>query len=179
MNAQPALSEIIIPARRSRVPIPFLIGLPASAFFLYLYITDDKTLPFFYLRAFYLVLFVYALTVTIVSLLDYIKTVFDKNARLIISDTTLNDQLSILSCGEIPWDDVTEVSIRRLKRFNIQFLVITLKDDEKYLKNKHPVLRFFLKKYIRTYGGIILISENRIHYDIQQLKEDISARFRR
>jgi hypothetical protein len=178
MNADPSLSKIVIPSRRSRIPILFLTGLPASVFFLYLFITDDKSLPFFYLRAFYLVLFAYAVTITIISLLDYLKTIFDKNACLILSDSTLGDHLSILSCGDIPWEDISGVTIKKLKRFNVQFLVVTLKDDEKYLKYKNPVLRYFLKKYIRTYGGIILISEKRIHYDLRQLKEDISARSR-
>jgi hypothetical protein len=39
------------------------------------------------------------------------------------------------------------------------------------------VLRFFLKKYIRIYGGIMVISDKQIRYDIQKLKEDIFERF--
>jgi hypothetical protein len=177
MNTDQAFSNIVIPVRRSRLPIPFFIGLPASVFFLFLYITDDRSLPFFYLRAFYLVLFGYAVVVTVISLLDYIKTIFDKNARLVLSDTTLDDNLSIFSCGAVPWEEVTAVTLKKSKRFNLYFLVITLTDDEKYLKNKNPVLRFFLKKYIRVYGGIMVISDKRIRYDIQQLKVDILKRY--
>jgi hypothetical protein len=177
MNANTAFPKIVIPARKSRIPIPFFIGILCSAFFLFLFITDDRSLPFFYLRAFYLVLFGYAGIITIISLLDYLKTIFDKNASLVLSDKTLEDRLSILSCGSIPWEDVSGVSIKKSKGFNFYFLVVTLTDDDKYLKNKNPVLRFFLKKYIRIYGGIMVISDQRIRYDIQKLKEDIFERF--
>jgi hypothetical protein len=176
MNANTVLPKIVIPARRSRIPVPFFVGLFASAFFLFLFITDDGSLPFFYLRAFYLVLFGYAGTLTIISLLDFLKTVFDKNAALILSDESLEDHLSILSCGSVPWEDVSGVTIKKFKRFNFYFLVVTLTNDDKYLKNKNPVLRFFLKKYISIYGGIMVISDKRIRYDIQKLKDDIFER---
>ncbi len=177
MNANTAFPNIVIPARRSRIPVPFFIGIFASAFFLFLFITDDRSLPFFYLRAFYLVLLGYSCTISIISLLDYLKTIFDKNASLVLSDKTLEDHLSILSCGSIPWEDVSGVTIKKSKRFDLHFLVVTLTDDNKYLKNKNPVLRFVLKKYIRNFGGIMVISDKRIRYDIQKLKEDIFERF--
>jgi hypothetical protein len=123
------------------------------------------------------VLLGYAGTITIISLLDYLKTVFDKNASLVLSDKSLEDHLSILSCGSVPWEDVSGVTIKKIKKFNFYFLVVTLTDDEKYLKNKNPVLRLFLKEYIRLYGGIMVISDKRICYDIQKLREDISERF--
>ena len=176
MKANTVFPKIVIPARRSRIPIPFFIGIVATAFFLFLFITDDRSLPFFYLRAFYLVLFGYAGILTMISLLDYLKTVFDKNAALVLSDKTLEDHLSILSCGSVPWEDVSDVTIKKSKRFNFYFLVVTLTDDEKYLKNKNPVLRFFLKKYIRIFGGMMVISDKRIRYDIKKLKEDIFER---
>jgi hypothetical protein len=177
MNANTAFPKIVIPVRRSRIPILFFFGISASAFFLFLFITDDRSLPFFYLRAFYLVLLGYAGTITTISLLDYLKTVFDKNASLVLSDKTLEDHLSILSCGSVPWGDVSGVAIKKTKGFNLYFLVVTLTDDDKYLKNKNPVLRFFLKKYIRIYGGIMVISDKRIRYDIQKLRDDIFERF--
>jgi hypothetical protein len=179
MNVIQAFPNIVIPARKSRIPVLFFVGLLASVLFLYLYITDDRSLPFFYLRAFYLVLFGYAGTLTIISLLDYIKTIFDKNAVLVLSDKTMDDHLSILSCGSVPWEDVQDVIIKKAKRLNVYFLVVTLTDDEKYLKNKNPVLRFFLKKYVRIYGGIVVISDQRIRYDLEQLKKDMQERFRR
>jgi hypothetical protein len=177
MNANTAFPKIVIPVRRSRIPVPFLIGILVSALFLFLFITDDRSLPFFYLRAFYLVLLLYAGAITMISLLDYLKTVFDKNAALVLSDKTLDDHLSILSCGSVPWEDVSGVAVKKTKRFNLYFLVVTLTDDDKYLRNKNPVLRFFLKKYIRICGGIIVISDKRIRYDIQKLRDDIFERF--
>ncbi len=177
MNANSAFPKIVIPVRRSRIPVLFFIGTLLSTFFLFLFITDDRSLPFFYLRAFYLVLLGYAGTMTMISLLDYLKTVFDKNAVLVLSDKALEDHLSILSCGSVPWEDVCGVTIKKTKRLNLYFLVVTLTDDDKYLKNKNPVLRFFLKKYIRICGGIIVISDKRIRYDIQKLRDDIFERF--
>jgi hypothetical protein len=81
------------------------------------------------------VLLGYAGAITIISLLDYLKTIFDKNASLVLSDKTM-DHLSILSCGSALWEDVSGVIIKKFKRLNFYYLVVTLIDDDKYLKNK-------------------------------------------
>jgi hypothetical protein len=172
--------NIEIPVRRSRVPIALFMGILVFSIALILYIQDDGALPFFYYRAFYIVLMFYGGVGAIIALLDYIKTVFDKKARLVLSDETFDDNLSILSCGPIAWEELSSVSIKKLKWYKAFFLVVTLSDNEKYLKNKNPVFRYILKRYIKVYGGIVVISNKRIAYDIQKLRQDILDRgFRR
>jgi hypothetical protein len=168
--------NIEIPVRRSRIPIALFIGILIFSIALFLYIQDDGALPFFYYRAFYIVLMFYGGVGAVIALLDYIKTVFDKKARLVLSQETFDDNLSILSCGPIAWEELSGVSIKKLKWYKAFFLVVTLADNEKYLKNKNPVIRYILKRHIRLYGGIIVISDRRIAYDIQKLRQDILDR---
>jgi hypothetical protein len=168
--------NIDIPVNRSRIPFALFIGIGVFAIALYLYIQDDGTLPFFYYRAFFIVLMFYGAMLATVALLDYLKTLFNKNARLVLSDKTFDDNLSILSCGPIAWEELSGVSIKKIKRYKVLFLVVTLSDNEKYLKNKNLVIRYILKRYIKVYGGMIVISEKRIAYDIQKLRQDILER---
>ena len=179
MNLHSAFPDIVIPVRRSRIPVVFFVNLLVSCLSLYLFITDYGSLPFFYYRAFFLVFFGYAAILMMVSLLDYLKAVFDKHAALVLSDKIMDDRLSILSCGQVPWEDVSDAMIKRTKRFNLQFLVVILTDDEKYLKNKNPLLRTILKRYKSAYGGIVVISNKRIRYDLQQLRNEILERIQR
>lgn len=168
--------NIEIPAKRSRIPVALFIGVGLFGIAGYLYIQDDGSLPFFYYRAFFIVLMFYGAMLAAVALLDYLKTLFDKKARLVLSDKTFDDNLSILSCGPIAWEELSGVSIKKIKRYKVHFLVVTLSDNEKYLKNKNPVIRYILNRYIKVYGGMIVISEKRIAYDIQQLRLDILKR---
>jgi hypothetical protein len=159
-----------IHANRYRIPYTIFLGLGIFSLSLYLFLADDGTVPFFYYRAFFLVLMVYGGMLTVVAVLDYIKTVFDAKARLILTPETLNDNLSILSVGSVAWSELSVVSVKKIKRINLQFLVVALTDQDRYLKNKNPVIRYILKRYIKIFGGIIVISEKRIAYAIQKLR---------
>jgi hypothetical protein len=168
--------NIEIPAKRSRIPIAIFIGILVFTISFFLYLADDGTLPFFYYRAFFVVLMFYGSMLAAVGLLDYIKTLFDKNARLVLSKETFDDNLSILSFGPVAWEELSGVTVKKIKWFSLHFLVVSLSDNEKYLKNKNPVIRYILKRYIGMYGGMIVISQRRIAYDIQKLMQDILDR---
>jgi hypothetical protein len=88
------------------------------------------------------------------------KTLFDKNAKLILSETGLDDNLSILSCGLIPWNSISVVSVLKMKRFDSYFIVVKLFENDKYLKNRNFLIRYILKKYIKICGGMVVISDS-------------------
>lgn len=88
-----------------------------------------------------------------------------------ISDKGLNDNLSIFSCGEISWSDISGVEI--LKAIKADFLVVELFDTEKFLSDKNFVQRYVLKKYIKKWGSPIIISEKRVDYNLNELKHII------
>jgi hypothetical protein len=109
----------------------------------------------------------------ILSLFEFLKTRFDKNAVLIISDTGINDNLSIFSCGEIKWTDIWGVQI--ITSLNTDFLVIKVFDAMKYIKNKNFLQQYILKRLVRKTGSPIVISQFRIDYVLQELEQIIIA----
>ncbi len=74
------------------------------------------------------------------------------------------------------WENITGVGFLKLKRFNSYFIVLKLMDTDKYLASRNFLIRWILKKYLKLYGGIVLISDRRIDYDINQLKKEIVER---
>jgi hypothetical protein len=118
----------------------------------------------------YLIL-LFPLFYCIISFLEFIKTRFNKRAALTISETGVNDNLSIFSCGEIPWRDISNVEIKRV--MNADFLVIQLFNNDKYLRGKNIIIRNTLSKWIKKWGSPIIISEKRVDYNLTKLKEII------
>jgi hypothetical protein len=162
--------NIKIPAGKNRIPVPLFIGLAVS-FILFFAIKRNEGVPWYYYLPAYIMLFIYAVLFTILSFLDFLKPLVDKNAGLIISDAELYDNISIYSGGKIPWSDISNVEIITLK--NYQFLIITLPDNEKYLARKNYIIRYILKSYIKKWGSPVVISNKRINYDLQELKKII------
>jgi len=168
--------NIEIPARRTRIPFALISGILLAAIFIFLIIHDDHSVPFLYYMPMYYILSGYGILLAGISLIDYLKTLFDKNAKLILSEKAFDDNLGILSFGSIPWEDITGVGILKLKRFNYHFIVLKLLDTDKYLASRNFLIRYILKKYLKLYGGIVLISDHRIDFDINQLKREIIER---
>jgi hypothetical protein len=170
--------NIEIPVKRTRIPFALFIGILLAVVFILLIVNDDHSVPFLYYMPLYYILSGYGILLAGISLVDYLKTLFDKNAKLILSENTFYDNLGILSFGSIPWENITGVGLLKLKRFKSYFIVLKLIDTEKYLASRNLLIRYILKKYLKIYGGIVLISDRRIHYDINQLKTEIIERCR-
>ena len=168
--------NIIIPANKNRFPIVLLIFLlftillvlnlvytnPESLFMngLFQYIFNGIILAIF---LFYTILF----------FIDFVKTKFDKKASLTISDIGLIDNLSIFSCGKVQWNDINSVELQ--KSFKVDFLIIKVFDNNKYLIDKNFIQRHILKKYIRKWGSPVVISKKRIEYNLEEIKQIILA----
>ncbi|MBN9384290.1 MAG: hypothetical protein J0H74_26295 [Chitinophagaceae bacterium] len=118
----------------------------------------------------------FALFMTIISLADYIKTLFDKNASLSISERGIDDNLSLFSCGEIPWNEILGAEI--IKVFKTDMLIVHILDKEKYIARQKPIARLVLKRLLRKWGSPVVISAKRIDYDLQELKEVIEGRIK-
>jgi hypothetical protein len=108
---------------------------------------------------------------TIVSLADFIKTKFDKEASFEISENGLFDNLSIFSCGKINWHDIE--SFELTKNLYADFLIIKVYDNNKFLAGKNIIHRYVLKKYIKKWGSPIVISDKRVDYKLEDIKQDI------
>jgi hypothetical protein len=163
--------NITIPVNRKRVPHVFIISLLLiGCFVYYVYNKLEEILaqgPSGWI--FYLILIPALLYYAVVAFVEYMKTLFDRNASLVITDTSIHDNLSIFSCGRILWDEITGVEVRATTFAG--FLIIKVHDPLKYLENKNIIQRRVLKQYIKKMGSPIVISDQRINYNLNELKD--------
>lgn len=145
--------SIVIPINKHRFPIVFIISffLTISAGLNLIYTKTENIylngLFNWIINGLILAILLFYMTIT---LLDYIKTRFDKKAMLKITDKELFDNLSIFSCGCIARSDISDVQI--LKSFKVDFLVIKLVNANKYLAKQNFIKRFVLKKIYQKMG---------------------------
>ena len=161
--------SITIPANRKRFPkvfaVSFLLTL-GEAYIITRALNDEEELSYWTYAILLITLFY-----CIVSFIEFAKTQFNRDADLQISETGINDNLSIFSCGEIPWSEISNVEIKRA--FSSNFLTVQLFDNNKYLLGKNFLTRRILNSFIKKWGTPIIISEKRVDYDLIQLKDII------
>jgi hypothetical protein len=168
------IMNITVPINRNRFPIVFAISLLITILLTLNLVyskSDNMYMNGLFNWIFNSIILLVPLLYTIISFAEYIKTRFDKNAMLQLSDPYLYDNLSIFSCGKISWNDISDVEI--VKAFKADFLVIKLIDPGKYLADRNFLQRYVLKKYIKKWGSPIIISEKRVDYNLIELKKDI------
>ena len=170
--------DITIPINRKEVPIPFFILLTGTVFFTFSLFSDDLGNSIY--RAINTILLLPAIIIllclTVLSLVDYMKALFDKNAALHISGTGITDNLSIFSCGAMPWTEIIGVEIRDTQIARIKVLLIHLSDTTKYIDGKNFFVRRVLKAFTKKWNTPVVISSRRVNYDLQELKELIVQR---
>ena len=163
--------NITISVNRKRIPHVFVLSSLLIGYLVYDAYKKSKELPvegpfrWIVSAAIILVLTYYA----IIALIEYIKTLFDRNATLTITDTSIVDNLSIFSCGKILWDEIIDVEVR--VTIVAEFLIIKVQDPSRYLENKNIVQRHVLKQFIKKTGSPIVISDQRIKYNLHELKK--------
>jgi hypothetical protein len=165
---------MIIPVNKKRFPIVFLAGLTASVLLILLII---DTIKHFNDRGYnnsinlgaFIGIFIWVLTFTIFSFLEYVKTKFDKDAVLTITDNGINDNLSIFSVGNISWSEITDIKIIAALKTN--FLVIGVTDPQSFINRKSKLKQRSLKSFLKKFGSPVVISQKRIDYDLADLKE--------
>lgn len=160
----------IIFANKKRFPIVFVVSFLLTVGGAY-NITKELNAPTQQLSLWTYAILLIPLFYCIISFTEFVKTIFNKNTVLIISQVGINDNLSIFSCGKIPWIDISDVEIKRA--FNADFLVIKLFNNEKYVTGKNIIVKCILNKWIKKWGSPIIISEKRVDYNLAQLKEII------
>ncbi|MBI5541904.1 MAG: hypothetical protein HY951_17745 [Bacteroidia bacterium] len=161
--------NIEVPVNKKTIPISLITGLLSLviiSFIIKEYSQHGISLFFIVIL---IILTIYFIAYTFIAFLEFIKTQFDKNALLKVSNIGINDNLSIFSCGTIFWDDITTIEIK--KEFNIEVIIIKLTNNDKYLANKNIIQRYILKKWIKKWGTPIIISERKISCNIQELKQ--------
>jgi hypothetical protein len=163
-----------IPINRKRVPAMLVVSILLSLGLGHLiFFPENKSIIGSFNRISFAIAFPVLLFYVVITFADFMKTKFDKNAGFEITETGIFDNLSIFSCGEIRWSDISTVEMIRM--FEVNALVIKVRNPHQFLTGKNVLTRYMLKRYIKSSGSPIVISEKRVNYDLNELKANILA----
>ena len=105
----------------------------------------------------------------------FINYIFTKKFSLIINEHGLIDNSSFASVGMIEWKNITSITSTDI--MSTKFLIIEVKNYNKYLQNKNTIKSGILKSNLKTYGTPIAISSNTLAYNFKELEEIILKSF--
>ncbi|KPE51059.1 STM3941 family protein [Chryseobacterium indologenes] len=94
-----------------------------------------------------------------------------KENNLILDKNGITDNSSYSSVGMIDWKDIT--SIKSIDVMSTKFLIINLKDPNKYLISQNSIKRKLLERTFKTYGTPIAISSNALKCSFKELEQTI------
>ncbi len=165
---------MIVPVNKKRVPVALIIGLALLVLLIFLVIEPLKKFneegfhDEFYLGSIIGALLSISI-LTILSALDYVKILFDKNAGLEITDKGIIDNLSIFSVGEISWQEITEIKVATTIKVSV--LTISVKNPQVFCSRINFLKRVAIKRLIKKFGTPVFISQTRVDYNLNDLKD--------
>jgi hypothetical protein len=168
-------NNISIPVNRKRFPALLIIGVVFTCIIVMILNMGGPVAPEYELtkRITDSIILLPPLFYTSTAFVEYMKTLFDKQAEMLISAKGIYDNLSVFSCGEVGWSEISGVELQ--KALNIEFLVIKLVNPAQVLARQSVLKRWVLNRYMRRYGSPIIISEKRVDYNLHELKGILST----
>jgi hypothetical protein len=100
--------------------------------------------------------------------------IFDSAPGLVLDQRGLLDRSSAVPVGFVPWRDVA--GIEQFDLVDQRFVVIMLKNPEKYVAKSHPALRWIARINTRMCGSPVMLTPNALEVDFDQLYKMIEAR---
>jgi len=167
-------TNISIPINRKRFPSILIIGLLLTTSLIYnvsYSIPTQLSMDDLLVWSLKIALLVTLVFYTSISLVSYLKVVFDKTAILKLTDTAMIDNSSIFSCGEIVWEDIAGVTMK--KGIHMHYLIVKLKNPEKYLPKGNFLKKYFIQNRIKKLGTPVILSETHLKCNIDVLREII------
>lgn len=172
--------DIAIPVNRKRFPsilifgflLCILLGYNLFSSFPFEFVFDEILI--FVLQ---LLMLLVTLFYTSLSLLSYLKIMFDKKAGLQLTETSMIDNSSVFSCGEILWEDVIEAKLQ--KGFNMQYLTVKIKNPEKHIAKKNFIQKYFIENRIKKIGTPIIFPDKNLKCNLDVLLEIILEQARK
>lgn len=162
--------EIVIPVNKKRFPVHlFISSLVAVVICVYFYYAGSFTLNPYSPISGLVVLLILDIRYIILLARAYLKLQFDRKANFTISDSGIVDNMTILGLGKIPWEDIDDIALDRYRGTDI--LLVGIIDPDKYLSGMRPIYRSVLRGYIRKWNTPLVISERRVDYDLESLRD--------
>jgi hypothetical protein len=162
--------EIIIPVNKKRFPVQlFICMLVAAVLCVYFYYTGSFTLNPYSPITILVVLLIIVIRYIIVLAKEFLKLQFDRKANFTITEFGIIDNITFVSLGKIPWDDIDDIALDRYRGMDI--LLIGIRDPDKYSSGMRPVSKAVFNRYIKKWNTPLVISEKRVDYDLESLRD--------
>jgi hypothetical protein len=161
---------IRIPANKKRIPF-MLILFSGITFSLVYYLYGEFATDGFrglYANLFSVVLLLAMLFYFSTFLVEYLKPFISKSAGILLTPESMRYDLGTFAAGNIPWEEITGISI--ISKLNSHFLLIKIKDPDKFIAGKPKWKQMILTGFARKSGTPVIISSQRIDYDMEELK---------
>jgi hypothetical protein len=111
------------------------------------------------------------------------RRLFGRRPGLVLDHEGIIDDSSYSSVGRIPWSEITGVRVVRPPAFRnslygpaIQaprFLVIEVRDPQRFIEHASPVKRWFLRANVAGLGSPVAISPSSVRVDADELAQYI------
>ncbi len=102
---------------------------------------------------------------------------FDDRPGLVIDETGILDNSSAVAGGSVPWTDV--VGVGQWEISGQRFVVIFVKEPEKYIKRGNYLCRMLTAANVKLVGSPIAISPNALQMSFDHLMQVLTDGFER
>lgn len=162
--------EIIIPLSKLKMILIFLgaLGFAAAGGFMITGFLEERSI-FLLIIGLVAILFFGAIAVSC-----FVK-LFDTKPGLIINQQGIIDNSTGVSIGLINWKDITGIRTRKVE--STRFLLIDVKDANKYLDRANSFKRKILAGNQKVYGTPISIPSNAIKCNFKELEKIVTEAF--
>lgn len=110
---------------------------------------EEKAANYYFYLTGFIVLFIYMLVLSVIGCINLAKSLFNKNAVLLINEDGIYHNLGVIYTGKMQWEDIAKVQVIQTKKFNIRYMLIQLVDNNEYLEGKNFIQKYFLKKTLK------------------------------
>lgn len=100
---------------------------------------------------------------------------FDKKFGLTIDDDGIIDNSNMSSIGLIKWEDITKIEIEQVR--STPFLLIFIKNKDKYIEKANILNRKLMKGNMKKYGTPLSITSNTLNYNFDELERLINEKY--
>ena len=101
---------------------------------------------------------------------------FDKSFGLTLDDNGITDNTNASSAGLIYWNDITEIKTKQV--MSTKFLLIFIRNPDKYLERVSGFKRKLMKGNMKMYGTPLSITSNTLKYNFKDLEKLILDRLK-
>jgi hypothetical protein len=161
--------HLSIPVNKKRIPTALLLYTAITVFFVPL--TLDGSLGGWVYQVLFGISLAALILRVLMLLVDYGKTLFDRQARMDFTEEGIDDRRSIFSCGMIPWTTVVNLQLRKGKRTMV--LLVMVDNPERLLKAQPWWRRLFLRPQAKMFGTPVVITQTWLSANLREVWDQV------